>query len=271
MPLIEVNRFEDENHRQKHRYDQVKSDLYRIFSPDPQPPVAFMKRLAQEYGLPNHLALLDIGIGTGAAVPHYAQHGWTVTAYEPDDAFANRAYEEMKQHQQPMIIKRGGFLDIDEAASVFDMVVAINAPFAYLKNEYERLEALRLVHTALKKDGVFLMEIPNVLWFLRNKSEIELTEKTFQNVGRARNYRSYDFDLYSATMVMQNDYYVLEDCKIAMHISEKHTLAVLKLPEVKYLLTENGFGEVRVFPNYATSKNSPDDCTQLIMSAKKMK
>jgi hypothetical protein len=150
------------------------------------------------------------------------------------------------------------------------MVVAINAPFAYLKNEYERLEALSLVRTTLKKNGVFLLEIPNVLWFLRNKSEIELTEKIFQNVGMARNYRSYDFDLHSATMIMHNDYYVLEDGKIAMHLSDKHTLAVLKLPEMKYLLTENGFGEVRVFANYGTSKNSPDDCTQLIISAKKI-
>lgn len=107
----------------------IQSDLYLAFTDRPEPKVEFLHWLAVASGLPDRLQQLDIGCGPGHFLPYFASHGWQVVGMEPDEGF----YEVAGQRAElPEIdVVQGGF-DKVEQVEAFDLITAINAPFAYL-------------------------------------------------------------------------------------------------------------------------------------------
>ncbi len=247
----------------------LESELYRLFSPPPQPAVEFICWLAQQYQLDEPLALLDVGIGTGQALPLYQQRKWRVVGYEPNETFLERARESVRSAEKNPhpTLKKGGFLQVEECGE-FDIAVAINAPFAYLEDETERREALQRIHHALRPDGVFLLEVPNILWFLRHKSECEVEEKPFGN-QQARYSCRYEFDFHKAIMTMYNEYIVMQENQVTQRVCTQDRLSILKQSEIVRELTESNFADVRVFSSLEARETGRADGAQIIISARK--
>lgn len=91
------------------------SQLYTAFSPDPAPAATFFQWLAQSYGLSQYLNVLDVGCGTGQALPLYASLGWRVVGLEVDPDFYAAAGTLAKTFCYGEVQARlGGFNDIED-------------------------------------------------------------------------------------------------------------------------------------------------------------
>lgn len=235
----------------------LECDLYRIFSPDGNSATDFLVWVAQEYGLSEPLNLLDVGIGTGQALPLYAERGWSVVGYEPDETFADCARADANNAE----IITGGFLDIDHA-NRFDLCAAINAPFSYLLTADERAEAARRVHQALRPDGVFVLEVPNMLWFLRNKEDTE-TKRGEYGDEQAIMRTTFNFDLHEATVEMKNHYEVGERTH-----EKTHVMGVLKSAEIIQTLRAARFTDIQTYPNYDARQPARADKSLIIVTAR---
>ena len=238
-------------------------ELYMASDADPAPIVEFVRWLAESYGLPQPLHVLDAGCGPGRLLGPLERLRWRVTGMEPNpDFFA--AARRFAESSRRVDVVQGGFLDVDQAEE-FDLVVAINSSFAHLLVPAERAEALRRIHDALRPGGVVFIDLPNFVWILRNYRQPE--PYTFTAQGETVTLvRRHEIDFHEAAFITTDDY-VFEDGRVGDRLV--HAYGMATLPELRYHLEEAGFIDLRTFNGYASRADDRVSGPRMLIAARR--
>ncbi|HEX8360782.1 MAG TPA: class I SAM-dependent methyltransferase [Longimicrobium sp.] len=222
------------------------SELYVASDSDPAPIVEFLRWLAESYGLPQPLHVLDAGCGPGRLLGPLERLRWRVTGMEPNPDFfaAARAFAQSSRRVE---VIQGGFLDIDQSEE-FELVVAVNSSFAHLVTPAERAEALRRIHDALRPGGVVFIDVPNFVWILTHYRQPEPYAFTAQGESVTL-VRRHEIDIHEATFITTDDY-LFEDGRAGDRLV--HAYGIVTRPELQHHLDEAGFTDVRTFNGYAS-------------------
>lgn len=221
----------------------------------------FLLALCRLYALPPNLSALDIGCGTGRLLPLLASLGWQVTGLEPNADYLEAA---QKFASQSVTVKQGAFADIDETEA-FHLIAAVNAPFAYLLDMPSRQDALKRIYQALKPDGLIFIDLPNFLWRLRHfqpQQESILKTPTGDILSRLTRYSlNWQRSTYTHT-----DIFYLNGNEQS---SQVHTMGILDLQSLYWLLEEAGFRDIRSYNSYAKPKPEAIRQGRILLSAQK--
>jgi SAM-dependent methyltransferase len=247
--------------------ENLPSDIYDAFSPEPGPAVAFVKWLKASYGLPGEkINILDVGCGPGQSLKEYACLGWDVVGLEPNPDFYAEA-KALAGETEQVEAQLGGFNDIQEIAR-FHLIAAINGPFAYLLQPEIQLDALKRAYQALKPGGVLFLDVPNLLWFLKNEVEPPKERKTV--AGREVRLREqYHYDLHEAIFTQVNEYTIREPDGTETKLCETHEHLILTFPELAHRLSLSGFTEIRTYNSFDARQVERLTGRRMMVSAQK--
>lgn len=191
-----------------------------IFTTEPQIEVDEIKydyglRLAEEWGLPEKGRVLDIGCGTGLFLKRARHFGF-------DDCVGidpNKLYLPCYENLDGIRFHSADFesLELDDLGNDFDCM----SMWSVLEHIYDPIKFVRRVTTLMKKDGIFLIFVPNTnalstrlfrgqspifVWkhvtywtaeslnyFMEKMGyKVELIETVISEIGNIRNYLSWD-------------------------------------------------------------------------------
>lgn len=241
----------------------MQSVLYTAFDKDSAPVAGFVQWLADTHGLPQDLKVLDIGCGPGRMLSEYDRFGWRVTGMEPDPDFYQEALENIADIPGGRLYQ-GGFCELD-FVSQFDLITAVNNPFSYLPDIPARANALERVYNALKPGGVFFMEITNFLYKLQHFEPSTVQNKDVNGETVVHVMENY-VDLHEAKWVLFDQYILKESGDI---IIKQHEQAVVLLPELLYLLQNQGFTSICTYNSYAARSCEPVTGKTILVSAQR--
>jgi SAM-dependent methyltransferase len=248
--------------------NSLQAELFDAFrTSGPEGVVEFVRWLAESSGLPARPRVLDIGCGTGRLLAPYAALGWRVTGMEPDTDFLARA-RQSAEGLTDVRLRKGGFGAID-ARGTFDMVTAVDGPFAYLLTGGDRADALRRCHRALAPRGVLLLDVPNFLWILRNyRAPTPLVGMLHGSQVTLTRRHEVDYDRAIFRTV---DEYVLDAVQGGgSRLSKSHDYAMTSPPELRHLLADAGFVDIRSYNGYDARRAEPlKEGGRILLSARK--
>lgn len=241
----------------------AQSHLYTQFDKDPAPVVDFLNWISQVYELPAVPRILDVGCGPGRMLSALAAQGWKVHGLEPDADFYNSAIQVAQEHTH-IQVERGGFSELDSVRA-YDVVAAINNPFAYLLSVDERVDALTRIYRALRPGGVMFLELTNFLYKLWEYEDCT-TEVNIIDGKKVIHNMHHEVDFFHGRWV-HHDEYIIEGQPNP--IRKTHVLAIFPLPEVLYFLNRIGFRDVRTFASYQSRSHETPNGKTILITARK--
>jgi len=242
----------------------LSSDLYSAFGGLSAPRIAsFLEWLVARRGLARPIHVLDVGCGPGRMFAHFRALGWEVTSMEPDADFHEAAASAAVDCDYAVPI-RGGFLEID-ASNAFDLVTAINDPFAHMLTGDDKADALRRVHRALKPGGVVMLDVPNFLWILKNYRAPEPMHASTAD-GTITLRREHHIDFHSAVFTTIEHYELVRGGK-SQRTSKTHAYSMSTLPELTFQLKEVGFVDLETYSSWDTRDVERIDGPRMMISA----
>jgi len=109
-----------------------------------------------------HANILDVGAGTGRVTIPLLQQGCRVTAVEPSISMCNelRRKAEAENLTQNLTIEQKLIQRIESSEDSFDIALCVFTVIAYIVQENNLRQAIQNIASSLKRDGLFLLEIP---------------------------------------------------------------------------------------------------------------
>ena len=195
--------------------------------------------------------------------PHFRALGWDVMSMEPDADFHEAAASAAVDGGYSVPI-RGGFLEID-ASDTFDLVTAINDPFAHMLTDDDKADALRRVHRALKPGGGVMLDVPNFLWILKNYRAPEPMHASIGD-GTVTLRREHHIDFHTAVFTTIEHYELVRDGK-SQRTSKTHPYSMSTLPELTFHLKEAGFVDLETYASWDARNVERIDGPRMMISA----
>lgn len=121
--------------------------------------------------------VLDLGCGPGLYVREFAKTGARVTGVDISDRSLRYAEENIKPLYSNVCFQKMNYLELD-AADAFDIVTLIFYDFCALSTEDQK-SLLSRVHRALKKGGVFLLDVVTDKRKIQEKTTIGVHDNGF--------------------------------------------------------------------------------------------
>lgn len=128
--------------------------------------------------------------------------------------------------------------------------------FGYFNQEKENFKVLKAVYGALKKNGLFLLDLPNKNWLLT-----KVPKKSWQRIKNNYVLEERFFD--KRRKIYRNKISV-----ITLHKKIKHTNTLMRLydlPEIKKKLNDVGLKVLKVYGNYKGEKFKKELSPRLII------
>lgn len=225
----------------------------------------FLGWLAARRGLETPIRVLDVGCGTGRMFASFRALGWHVASMEPDVEFHEAATVAAVAagYGAP---ERGGFLEI-QADGTFDLVTAINDPFAHMLTADDKRKALARVRRALRPHGVVLIDVPNFLWILKHyRAPAEMRAELPDAMGEVSLRREHVIDYHDAVFTTIEHYDVVRHGE-HHSISKRHAYAMSTQPELHDLFAQSGFGAIETYGSWNAREAERVTGARLILSA----
>ncbi len=241
----------------------LSTELYNLFDSDGSHIVNFLTWLVKAYGHEDAIDVLDIGCGTGRILKQMAEQKWRVVAMEPNTEYHAAATEVARKLDDVTVIG-GGFSEIEQEAT-YDLIAAVNAPFAYLTTGESRMDALMRMHRALKPGGVLFIDIPNFISILKNHHKPQTTQTQSPTGDLVRRVVEHEVDVHDGTFIHTDLFFVNNELKN----KQVHRMSVITLTELRYLLSEAGFDEIMTFNGFGARESQRITSIRLMVSARK--
>lgn len=116
--------------------------------------------------LPAGSAILDLYCGYGRHAIELAKRGFQVTGVDATQAFLDIAAQKAQEEQVPVAFRLCDMRELDYN-NRFDAVINMFAAFGYFTDE-ENAGVLQRVADALRPEGLFLIDLLNREWMVRN-------------------------------------------------------------------------------------------------------
>ena len=243
-----------------------QSQLYTFYDRAPEPIVEFIEYLRESYGLPRPGRVLDMGCGPGRLLEPLAASDWMVTGYEPDPEYAaaaRRVVAPMTGHA----FREAGFLDLDDR-STFDLIVAVNDPYLYLREPRSRREALRRCCEALRPGGVLFLEQANFPWILKNYREPAAIEFDVDGSPVTR-IAAHEIDYHRGAFTHHDVFTWVDSSGSEASARKTHRFAMIPFEELKFFLEELGFEAVRTFNDFGDRESAEISGKRMLVAARR--
>jgi SAM-dependent methyltransferase len=244
-----------------------QSDLYSAFDSAPDSIVDFLVWLAGSRGLEGEVRVADIGAGPGRLLAPLAQRGWAITAYEPNPEFHASAARIAANSRRRIQVKLGGFENIDEESS-FDLVIAVNGPFAYLVTPQARSLGLRAAMRALRPGGEIVIDVPNFEWILSHYREPTPEHRSVRG-GHVELRREHRIDQHARVFTTIDHYTVTGLTPNTETARQTHRYAMVPPGELVSALEAAGFENVQDFGSFGSRTPQASHGSRLLLVGSK--
>jgi len=245
--------------------ENPQSLVYKAFDKSPEPITGFLSQLVVRRCQTTIPHVLDVGCGPGRMIPEFRKLGFVIDAIEPDpDYFAQaRVFHDGSQ----VNVRNMGFLEIDDEDR-YDLITAINDPFSYLLYVEQRASAIHRLHRALKKDGILFLDIPNIVWILKNYIEPQSIKATYGEYEILREIK-HEFDLVNCIMLHRDRFEIRKNDILLDTVEKTHLFAIIGFPELDYFLKSTGFVEIETYNSYKARQSETLSSSRIMISVRK--
>ena len=203
--------------------------------------------------------ILDLCCGYGRHSIELAQKGFVVTGYDLSDFFLKKARKDAAGLGLKIRFIKGDMRKLPFEAR-FDAVVNVFTSFGYFEKERDDLKVLKGVCKALKKNGLFLLDVTNREHLIRGfQRRTWRPEKDF--IVLEDNF----LDLFTSRLENTRTL-IFENGKRAEH---SFSLRLFSLAEMLNLLNRAGFVLESVYGGFDFMEYSLDSPRMILVSRKK--
>jgi SAM-dependent methyltransferase len=223
---------------------------------DIQPTVEF---ISTELALPTDARILDLCCGPGRYAVELAQRGFDVVGLDINAQYIALARQLAEREGVQATFQTGDMREIP-FESHFDAIINVGTSFGFFDREVENRRVIETVAKALKPGGIFLLEMANRDYYLKN-----FTAKDWRRLEDGRLLvieREFDYVQSRIDAVFE---------KVGPEGFERwsHSWRAYTLAEVVGMLEQVGLALSRVYGGWEGSPYGVDSPRMLITSERK--
>lgn len=228
--------------------------------------VEYLQKLIKQSFSDDKLTLLELGCGTGNHAKIFSEKGYFVEGVDLSSQMIKIAKEKNREDDN-LFFFEGDIINY-RSKRKFDVVLSLFHVVSYQDTNEKIQKTLQTAHYHLKPDGLFIFDFwygPGVLTDppvvrekkLENK-ELSVHRTATPQVFINDNVVNVLFDIAIKDKI-KNEYET---------ISEKHTMRYLFIPELRYMLNNNGF-ELENYYTWMTLDRPTASTWNVVVVAKK--
>ncbi|VBB08296.1 s-adenosyl-l-methionine-dependent methyltransferase [Lucifera butyrica] len=213
--------------------------------------------IANVLNLPLNAAILDLYCGYGRHAIELAKRGYQVTGLDVTQDFLDIAGQKAQEEGVSLSFRQCDMRELDYNRN-FEAVINMFAAFGYFTDE-ENAHVLNLISRALKPKGLFLIDLLNREWMVRN------------NLNRYWRHPSGEYVL-SYKVELQNGIALMKR-QLINQVTGKKTqyefvLRAYSLPEITSILVQSGLTLLTTFGGFDGRDYGADSPRMIILAQK---
>jgi SAM-dependent methyltransferase len=220
---------------------------------DIQPAIEF---ICTELALPEGARILDLGCGAGRYAVELAHRGYDVVGLDINERYVALAHQLAASEGVRAAFLTGDMREIP-FKSHFHAIINVGTSFGFFDSESENHQVVAAVAEALKPGGVFLLEMGNRDYYLKN---FEARGWRRQDSGRVVIIQR-KFDYVRSRIEVEFEVLGDEEPERWTHSWRAYTLA-----EMVMMLNETGLALSGVYGGWDLSEYSADSARMVMVS-----
>jgi ubiquinone/menaquinone biosynthesis C-methylase UbiE len=196
--------------------------------------------LIEVLDLKKGLRVLDLCCGVGRHTIPLAKKGLEMVGLDYSEEFITIAKDTAQKEGVTIDFRQGDMRELPFQKE-FDVVINMWTSFGYLETDEENLKVLKEVAKSLRPQGLFLLDILNRDWVVRN---FEVGEERREINGNLE-INHYNFNSTTGRDTMRTIYIV-----DGQEREFNHSCRLYTLQEIQWLLKEAGFVVKKVYGGY---------------------
>lgn len=204
--------------------------------------------------------ILDASLGDGCDSIYLLKNGFEVTSNEIDSVFIEKAVLNARKNNVELRITAHDWREFDRkfGEGSFDSIILLGNSFTYLFTKKDQIRALEAFNKILGKNGVLIIDERNYQRILDQREQIK--------------HGAFDYSrkyVYCGKRVEAKPIEI-SDKKVVLSIAHENgkearlTVYPFKKGELRSLLAEAGFKNIKTFSDYRQGYNYKSDFVQHI-------
>lgn len=184
-------------------------------------------------------SVLDLACGTGSQVLWLAKHGYEVVGSDINSQMLKIAKTKTKEEKLNIKFLTGDMRHLQ--VGQFDAVITIFSAVGHLtKLDFEK--AMCNIHKNLKKDGIYIFDIDNINYLLKDDNITTLTIDWLKMFDKTKARKiQYNTITNGGILASYTTYIIQQGTNKPKVKTSMHTLQVYSAKQLKVMLSRNGF------------------------------
>jgi len=182
--------------------------------------------------------ILDLGCGPGRHSLEFARRGFNITGVDRTKAYLDNLKNKAKSENLKVKLIENDMRKFKKPLS-YDIVLNLFTTFGYFENENENILVLKNIHSTLKKNGKFLIDI--------------IGKEILSRIFRERDWYEEDGILYLEERKMDDKWSRIHNrwIKIEGNNRKEYQLShkIYSGIELSIMLKDVGFSDIKLFGN----------------------